>query len=160
MVVVSEGTSSAASALCPVGYQLLSQDLCARTKHRGAYVYLCYKQTSVAAESIGDILLVWSNDRIVNTSFTKSHNGQRASYTLCPTDLNTGAHGRYVYVCFSKSVPPGKKPITEINATPSGDIPPRLANDWEYACWEGTSQPADCNKGAGGPFIYISFKRG
>jgi hypothetical protein len=106
------------------------------------------------------MLEAFDRDPPGQTSITALHHGQYKQFTRIVADLNPRAHGRYIFVCYSKQAPTGCSPITEVHAAISGERPPPLRVGWEYATWKGTSTPADTNKGAKGSYIYISFKRG
>jgi hypothetical protein len=160
LTVVSDPNQGNAKCGCPHDYHLLDVDLCKGTKKRGCFVYLCYKVGSDVREAIGDIMLEAFGDWQGETSITRWHHDENKHFTRIPSDLNRGARGKFIFVSYSKQAPVRCYPITGINAIVCGESPPSLESGWEYATWQGTSRPADTNMGAGGPFIFISFKRG
>jgi hypothetical protein len=99
-------------------------------------------------------------DDVHQTSISTVHHGRHKPFTRITADLNRGAHGKYVFVCYSMQAPVECAPITDVNAKFCGERPPPLPTGWEYATWQETSTPADANKGAKGIYIFISFKRG
>ena len=71
-----------------------------------------------------------------------------AGYNKIPADLNSGAGGSYVYLCYSTSV--HGQPITSIQvfAGDSADFPTQGGY---------TVIRKDLNKGAGGKYIYVCY---
>jgi hypothetical protein len=159
LTVVMHPDKGPALRKCPPGYQVLMVDLCKGTKRRGWFVYLCYKRGSDVREAIGDIMLEAFDDEKSSTFSDRWHQGEYKPFTRIASDLNRGAHGKYIYLNYSQRPPTARSPITEVQAIVWGERPPSLAPRWEYVTWQGTSTPADTNKGAGGPYIFISFKR-
>jgi len=71
-----------------------------------------------------------------------------AGYTKIPADLNAGAGGDYIYVCYKKGV---GAPITSLFVTRNGGAPPA---DPRY-----TRINVDLNDGAGGDYIWLWYTR-
>lgn len=67
-----------------------------------------------------------------------------------PVDLNWGAGGDYIYLCYQKSNGP---PVTDIKVIAGGSSSISAPSGF-------TKIPVDLNKGAGGKFIYVCYKRG
>lgn len=61
-------------------------------------------------------------------------------------DLNQGAGGKFIYLCYSKGGT--NKPITDLQVTSSGSAGNQCGAGWEW-------YPQDLNEGAGGDFIYL-----
>jgi hypothetical protein len=145
---------------CPPDHQVLDVDLCKGTKKRGYFAYLCYERGFDIGEAIGDIMLECFDQWRSETSITKLHHGETKQFTRIDSDLNRGARGKFVFVSYSHQAPPGCLPITSVHAVIGDKIPPPPSPRWEYVTWQGSPILADANKGAGGPFIFISVKRG
>jgi hypothetical protein len=143
----------------PPGDQVLMVDLCKGTKRHGWFVYLCYKRGSDVREAIGDIMLEAFDDGQGYTVSSRWRHPENKPFTRIASDLNRGAHGKYIYLNCSQRRPTARSPIAQVQATVCGEHPPPLAPPWEYVTWQGTSTPTDTNKGAGGPYIFIPFKR-
>ena len=72
-----------------------------------------------------------------------------SGYYKIPADLNKGARGRYVYLCYSTA--PGT-PITNIQVF--------AANEPDFPIQIGyTRIPKDLNKGARGKYIYVCYTK-
>jgi hypothetical protein len=139
----------------PSGYTRVNQDLCAGTKRCGDYVYLSYKITEDLRDSITNIVLEWFD----NEQTTRQYNMNGKSYTRILVDLNSGARGKWIYLSYTKDRSSRKTPICEIEACTCHEGNPSWRDGWEFVCWRETQSPADTNKGAGGPYIFIRFRR-
>jgi hypothetical protein len=104
-------------------------------------------------------MLEWFDEQRGETSIVETHHGETKQFTRIIADLNRGARGAYVYLSYSRQAPSGWHPITAVHATVCGEVPPAISPGWEYVTWRGTPIPADTNKGARGPYIFISVKR-
>jgi hypothetical protein len=145
----------------PAGYMRFPQDLNEGSKRSGNHVYVVYKETNLITEAIGDICLDFFSDAVPSGSYITSHVSAPAEYIRCGADLNSGAHGKYIYLYYCRTTPAGKLPITQLGSMTSGyDYPAPLSGGWEWVCWKGTSQPADTNKGAKGNYVFLKIKRG
>lgn len=108
----------------------------------GKYLYLCYKKEE-SETGIVDI-------QIVNGKGA----GTPSGYIKCPKDLNGGAGGDYLYLAYRIGNAPesSRFGFTEINVIDHGKDEIRSAPDG-YCLKE-----YDLNKGAGGNYIYITYK--
>lgn len=94
---------------------------------------------------------MWITDiKVVEgTSEQRAKNNCPAGYTLIPVDLNQGAGGRWIYLCYFK----GSDAIDNIVS---------LAlcfnrGSGQYSYNIGNLVQVDLNKGAGGDFIYLAY---
>ncbi len=69
-------------------------------------------------------------------------------FTKIPVDLNKGAGGKYIYLCFKRDA---GTPITGLTVI----LGERTSPPSEY-----TKIPVDLNQGAGGDYIYLCYKKG
>jgi hypothetical protein len=148
--VACASTRISAVAQVPKGYQLLQQDLCQGTKQSGDYVFLSYKRTQNIGGAVTHIVLEHFENRQTISEYVAA-DGKR--YKRILTDLNSHARGRFVYISFTKDRFTGVPPVSGISAYYNEK--PQPPRNWEYVCWNGTNQPADTNKGAGGAFIWL-----
>jgi hypothetical protein len=65
-------------------------------------------------------------------------------------DLNQGAGGDYIYLCYSKGGT--TQPLTDLQVTSSGGAGNQCGGGWEW-------YPQDLNKGAGGDYIHLCSRR-
>lgn len=72
-------------------------------------------------------------------------------YQKIPVDLNKGAGGQYIYLCYSIAQT-GEGPITGIQVFAANCAEPTIQSGY-------TKIPKDLNKGAGGRYIYICYTR-
>ena len=70
-------------------------------------------------------------------------------YTKIDVDINKGAGGEYIYLCYSKE--PGE-PITSIQVFASDSSDFQIQSGY-------TKIDKDLNKGAGGKYIYMGYSR-
>ena len=77
--------------------------------------------------------------------------GQHASppsgYTKINVDLNKGAGGEYIYLCYKKGI---RKPITGLNVRAYGYASTTATHGY-------TRIHKDLNKGSGGDYIYVDY---
>ena len=81
-------------------------------------------------------------------------------YTKINVDLNQGAGGKWIFLCFTKEV--GQEPIREMKLWAGGRYPsPAIGNPWTVVTnSNGYGYPgADLNEGAGGDWIYLYENR-
>ena len=71
-------------------------------------------------------------------------------YTKISQDLNEGARGKYIYLCFTKT--PKLPPIKGLEVI-HGDTPHIWPQDPAYVRIN-----ADLNTGAGGQYIYLCYR--
>jgi hypothetical protein len=142
------------------GFQLLDQNLSEGTKATDK-AYIAYRLTKDPAAAIRDVAL---------EHFHTSQAGKCPAfldreghcYKRVVVDLNSTAGGQYVYLSYTKDETVGKEPISDIRVhivEGFRDPFPPLPKGWSYVCWAGTSKPADVNKGANGPYIYLAILR-
>ncbi|MCH3918171.1 MAG: hypothetical protein LKE40_12095 [Spirochaetia bacterium] len=74
-------------------------------------------------------------------------------YVKLPLDVNKGAGGRYIYICYKKG--PGPRRIVDLKiATASTIFTKDFATEFGY-----TKINVDLNTGAGGDYIYLFYKK-
>lgn len=71
-----------------------------------------------------------------------------AGYTKIPIDLNQGASGDYIYLCYRKGV---GAPLTGLAVTYNSASPP--------AGYSWTRIDVDLNRGAGGAFVWLWYTK-
>jgi hypothetical protein len=136
---------------CPPGYQLYNADL--NKDAGGAYIYLCYKLGENADDAITDFFMQYSPITRSSATATVSHNTNYVPYTRIGLDLNLGADGDHIYLCYSKAKT--KPPVKDMGVA-FGNV------GWpgyESVCWLNTQEPADVNKSVGGATIIIKYLR-
>lgn len=136
----------------PSGYFLLGTDL--NRNAGGDYIYLAYKVDSTVTNQSSDTVI--TGLAMVDGSGSTAPSG----FTKMGLDLNKGAGGDYVYLCYKKGL--AKDSASLANAVSGLQIldgqgaPPF---NWEFVVWSGSNNAADCNAGAGGDYIYVEFTR-
>ena len=71
-------------------------------------------------------------------------------YEKIEADLNAGAGGEYIYLCYSQDPNEGE-PIKELAVVAAGN--PRVSAPLGY-----TKLKTDLNQGAGGPYIFLCYQ--
>jgi len=128
----------------PQGYVKIPQDLNAGAK--GKYIYLCYHATSAAAHEkpcLVDIRFVSGNHQDIPAP---------PGYTKIDVDLNKGAGGDFIYLCY-KTAPYDAAEAIESVAIISGDDPD-IPAPYGYI-----KIPQDLNAGAKGKYIYLCYMK-
>ncbi|KAI0010515.1 MAC/Perforin domain-containing protein [Xylariaceae sp. FL0662B] len=136
-----EGDSS---TIAPTsGYEKLNFDL----NHTvgGKYIYLCYHKASYNSlgpnkRAITDLAVIFDNE------------ATPSGYAKMSTDLNDGAGGKYVYLCYKTGDYNPDKAILDVTAfsgSKSGVSPP----------YGFTKIPRDLNAGAGGDYIFFGYAK-
>jgi hypothetical protein len=154
LAVVARRERSDALRAIPSGLTLHNQDLCQGTKRRGDYVFVAFEMSREPGRAITDIAMEAFDNEATNSEYWE--NG--CTYTRILVDLNSGAHGKWIYLSYTRDSNAGR-PIKEIGSDVSGSAGPGTRSGWESVCWRGTWSPADTNLGAGGPYIYLRFRR-
>lgn len=120
----------------------------------GKYIYAScgFAQTSTP---ITNIVLVKSSSKLTWTTKTFSSNGVSATYTRINVDLNEGAKGDYIYLCYTTSSL--FSPITGLSVIYDSET---LKDPWTTVKWVNSSTEADANyKSPKGNPIYFIIKR-
>ncbi|HRX22012.1 MAG TPA: copper amine oxidase N-terminal domain-containing protein [Syntrophomonadaceae bacterium] len=138
-------------AACPPGYQLYNADLNAGAG--GSYIYLCYKLGENADDAITDLFMERTGGSVPATTATVNHNANNVPYTRLGVDLNINAGGDFIYMWYTKAKT--RPPVKDMGVAFGNVGWP----DYDTVCWQNTQEPADVNRGAGGEYIYIKFKR-
>ncbi|KAI1080259.1 hypothetical protein F5B20DRAFT_539982 [Whalleya microplaca] len=136
-----EGDSST-TAPTP-GYQKLNFDL--NSTVGGKYIYLCYHKASYDSfgpnkPPITDLAVIFNNETTPS------------GYTKMSTDLNAGAGGKFVYLCYKTGeYNPGTAilDITAFSGSKSDVSPP----------YGFTKISRDLNAGAGGKYIFFGYAK-
>lgn len=141
LVVITGGSSTIEP---PAGYTKIPYDLNAGAG--GDYIYLCFHAEPFRAvgtnkDCIAEVRIIYDNDPVP------------AGFIKLPQDLNKGAGGAYVYLCY-RTVPYDNKValkgITVIGGD-NADIPPPYGF---------RKVPGDLNAGAGGEFVFVCTSLG
>jgi len=166
IVVVEATRDESARNRCPAGYTRVPVDL--NQGAGGRWIYLCYS-TSGTRTPIVALALSFSN-----TSVSTSAGPGVA--TRIGTDLNTGAGGEWIYLWYTRrgndlsTVPSGLRGyfaatdnILEITAATSSSagltLPGWMRVEGYRAEPPYPSLDPDVNRGAGGKFIYLFYRR-
>ena len=112
----------------------------------GKYIYACFKKKegdapNDNATAIRGLYVISGNNGAI-----PAPNG----YTKLPIDLNMGAGGDFIYLCFTRNSSLGA-PLEDVSVIAGGssDIPAPTGYE---------KFPVDLNKGAGGAFIYLCYR--
>jgi len=146
-------TAEIAKRYCPVGYTLCDVDLNKKTDKTGDYLYLCFKRGR-EIEPYTAFCMEDSADRIPPGPRQLTHQGKTSQYDRHKQDLNSTVGGKYIYMSGTKDK--FFKPIKQLEVIYDN---PQPSAGWEVICWVGTNEPADCNKKAGGKYVYIRVRR-
>ncbi|WPC72667.1 MACPF domain-containing protein [Vibrio porteresiae] len=143
-LIVIYGKSS--TIVPPLGYTKIPNDL--NKGAGGKFIYLCYSKYTPKStydhnmpDCISDI-----------TTIVGENASAPDGYTKIDIDLNMGAGGKYIYLCYKKEKYNDEiaiKDVTVISGSNSDLQPP----------YGFTKVQQDLNEGAGGDFIYICFSR-
>ncbi|MEO6700977.1 MAG: MAC/perforin domain-containing protein [Jatrophihabitantaceae bacterium] len=141
-LVVVEGNSADTPA--PTGYVKIPHDL--NKGAHGKYIYLCkhiasYDSAGTNPECINDIQIIFGKNA-----------SAPAGYVKLPQDLNDGAGGDYIYLCYRPAAYSNTGAIKDVTVIGSGDANVAPPYDFEKV-------PGDLNKGAGGEYIYVCISR-
>ena len=120
---------------------------------RGEYIYLGYKTTYNKEEAITDIIAEHYND---SQSKDLTYDGNK--YKIVPVDLNKGAGGKYIYLYYTKDKD-DVEPITSIQYNHKGTWQYKNGNGYKPIKPYNKSDALDLNKGAGGDYVWLYFKR-
>lgn len=90
--------------------------------------------------------------------------GAPAGYVRHPVDLNKGAGGDYIYLCSTTdaSIEPLALPVRDITVESFDSAKSRTFftdRQLDPVCTPGSGDPLDCNKGAGGKYVYIVMRK-
>src|SRR5262249_1263305 len=129
----------------PDGYTKYPQELNERAG--GEYIYLCYHKDLV------NILRPEASPQCISEfTFVKGDADAPDGYTKVDVDLNRGAGGDYIYLCYKKApykVEDAIKDISIISGESAEISPPHGF----------TKIPQDLNEKAGGKYIYLCYSK-
>ncbi len=148
--ICSDKNSQNAKNQCPNYEVLLERDLNYGAK--GLFLYVRYYMDSETPPITG-VALVKSSSKLTWKESTFTRDGITAKYTRIDVDLNAGAGGKYVYLCYTTDK--AFRPLTGINAMYDSDD---LVDPWIMASWAGTFESANVNEGTKGKPVYINYK--
>lgn len=123
----------------PAGYTKIPYDLNAGAE--GDYIYLCYHKASY--KSTGDNVQCITDVKILFDSEPTPD-----GWVKLPQDLNRGAQGAYVYLCYHPA--PYENVAAVKDVTIIGGSNPQIPPPYAYKKIEG-----DLNAGAEGQYIYV-----
>lgn len=139
-LIVISGTNS--NITPPTGYTKIPYDL--NKGAGGKFLYLCYHKASYQAsgknkQCIDSLVVIYGKST-----------QPPAGYTKIPQDLNEGAGGEYVYLCYRQADWANDIAIKDVTVVGGGNanVPPPYGYE---------KVPGDLNKGAGGDFIYVCY---
>jgi hypothetical protein len=139
--------SASQTTVGPPGYTRIPADLNAGAG--GYYIYLNYQEFFPAEPSSDCITGLWAValDSAVGDNDWRIPPGY---YPVDKADVNAGAGGKYVYICYTKN--PELEPVTAIDIVVSDHygIDPE---GWNVVL-------VDLNQGAGGKYIWLRYRRG
>lgn len=124
----------------PNGYYKIPFDL--NDGAGGKYIYLCkhtakYDHRSSNQTCINDIKIIFGKNA-----------SAPAGYTKLPQDLNAGAGGKYIYLCYRTAPYSNTEAIKDVTVIGSKDA--NVAPPYDFR-----TVPGDLNDGAGGLYIYV-----
>ena len=128
----------------PLGYTKIGYDL--NRGSGGDFIYLCYhkasyKPTIPNTKGISDLTVIFGEKTPTPPGYEK-----------LPNDLNKGAGGDFVYLCFKRTEYRDADVIKDIRVIGGGN--PDVAPDYLF-----TKVNGDINKGAGGDYIYFTYSK-
>ena len=139
-LVVISGSSS--NIMPPTGYTKIPYDL--NKGAGGKFIYLCYhkasyQQTGNNKQCIDSLVVIYGKNTLPPPGYIK-----------LPQDLNEGAGGEYVYLCYRLANWGNDIAIKDVTVIGGGssNVPPPYGYE---------KVPGDLNKGAGGDFIYVCY---
>ena len=136
-----------------IQYKIINYDL--NSGVSGKYIYLAYTLTTNPDEAIKDIKIEWWS----KSSGAKDTTYNGIPYTCLTKDLNEGAGGKYVYIYYTRNSSAGS-PLKEIGIQINKNYSfGNSTSGWNVVVGLSSNDPADCNKGAGGPYIYMWLRR-
>lgn len=138
LAVVTGGNSQIPA---PSGYTKIPYDLNAEAG--GDFIYLCFHEEMF--HSSGP-----NKDCIVDLKVIFDKDATPPGFTKIDQDLNKGAGGKYVYLCYKKAAYDDAKAIKSVTVIGgnSAEVP---------APYGFTKVPGDLNAGAGGQYVYVCY---
>ena len=138
-------------SIVPFGYTKVDHDL--NEGAGGRYLYFAFHQGDQNPSPITDIQAIYGDNPNVGDSpdLGLPRAPSEQPYTKLGTDLNMGAHGRYIYACITRD-PSAGTPITRLDVI-SGDSP-NIQPDPPFR-----RDDLDLNLGSGGKYIYLAYSR-
>jgi hypothetical protein len=141
-LIVINGTNS--NIMPPTGYTKIPYDL--NKGAGGRFLYLCYHKASYQPygtnkQCVDSLVVIYGKNTPTPPGYTKINQ-----------DLNEGAGGEYVYLCYrlaNWNNDIAIKDVTVVGGN-SSNVPPPYGYE---------KLPEDINKGAGGDFIYICYSK-
>ena len=119
----------------------------------GYWIYLGYKTTTDKSKTITGIVADY---------FSKSNSSdityKGCKYKIIPVDLNKGAKGKYIYIYYTTD-PKAGNPVTEIKYQDNDVFQYGNSDGFEPVRCVTDGNVLDLNKGSGGDYIYLWFKR-
>lgn len=137
-------SSDSPSVPVPDGYTKVSYDL--NKGVGGKYIYLCYREASYSPNG--------SNKKcITDIKFITGKNATEPyGYTKIDTDLNKGASGKYIYLCYEEADYNPTQAIEDIKVVGGYDSNTPAPDGY-------TRISQDLNEGASGEYIYLCYER-
>jgi hypothetical protein len=126
------------------GYEIIRVDLNRDTDVHEEYIWLTYKRCLDTQEAITDLTCIIHEYQTVPEGYTK-----------IPQDLNEGARGYTIYLCYKNGI--SDRPIRQLNVRVGEGTVPEPGFYFVNNFYRGTAQ--DLNEDAGGNYIYITYSR-
>ncbi len=102
-------------------------------------ILLLLQPVALAQDSISEVTVIYGGSSGIQPP---------PGYTKVDVDLNRGAGGDFIYVCYKRGI---GAPVTDLAVTLNGDSPPA------GAAW--TKIDVDLNRNAGGDYIYLWYTK-
>ena len=119
----------------------------------GNYIYIGYKLANTG-NPITNLVLIKSKNKITWGSKTLTVNGKSATYYKINIDLNQGAKGHFIYLCYTRDQK--YDPLTSLDVILNSET---LRDPWKIVTWDDSKSDADVNLGTKGSPIYIISNR-
>lgn len=150
--ITSKTSRAAAISAIPSSYLVVDKDL--NKGAGGKYIYLGFNLLNGSVTPITNLVLVKSTSRLTWSTQYMTINGIRAQYTRINVDLNEGAKGQFVYLCYTRST--AYKSLSGIDVAFDSET---LKDPWQIVTWNSSTEDADANLGTKGKPIYILQRR-
>jgi len=155
--IVSDTTKEKALEQCPNDFISIDVDL--NLGAGGDYIYLCYKLAHKNQFPPFTNFCIEISNGPLNTGFHNcTHEGINAKYYRLGNDLNRNTKVKgdpYIYL--SGTTDTRFAPIRRLGVI--ADDSRSAYPEWNAVYEKGTTTAADCNKGAGGAYIYVLYRR-
>lgn len=150
--LVSKKSRAAAINAIPTTYLVVDKDL--NKGAGGKYIYLGYDLQNCYASPITNLVLVKSKSKLTWSTKVLTVGGIKAQYNRLSVDLNEGAKGEFIYLCYTRST--AYKPLSAVDVILNSET---LKAPWMTVHWNDSTEDADANLGTKGSPIYVLQRR-